>query len=234
MIYQTLTRFALGALLAVTVALASPGGTLLQRTVLGINSPDVAADLQLTPGQIQARNKLVNDFVKTRETLVNIMQKASEKEQEGYRDQIDSAEERMELGMIALLTPAQVKRLKELGIQQEGLVALQDDVIAKDLSLTSAQRSKMKAIYTKQMKAQDAYQEALGLELEKLPDPGSNPEAIKYYEAKQKAVIDSMKPKEKEFQAVKNAGDKQILGLLTPVQKAKWEKMKGKPFRGNG
>jgi Spy/CpxP family protein refolding chaperone len=212
---------------------ASPGGTLLQRNVVLITSPNVALDLSLSQSQAAQRDKLVQSYQETRDGLVSKLQAAAT---DGARDVINAnigqEQEQLELKLLALLTPPQMNRLKQIGVQQEGIAAMQDDAIAKDLALTAAQRTKIKGICDATQKAQDDYQAALGEAIAKIPDPGTSDEAIKAYEAKQQAVVKSMKPREKQYLAVKAAGDKQILAVLTPAQKNKWAAMRGKPLKG--
>jgi hypothetical protein len=219
----------LAAICTVAAAFAGPGATLLQRNVAMIASPDVALDLKLSAAQASQRDEILMAYQDARENIVSKIQGGDE--DAGYKE-LGKAQEQLEVKLLSLLTPPQVNRLKQIGIQQEGIAALQDDAVAKDLALTAAQRVKIKLIEDATAKAQDDYQAALGEALAKLGDPGTDNDAIKAYTVKQAAVVKSMKPREKQFLTVKGAGDKQILALLTPVQRKKWTAMHGKPLNG--
>lgn len=223
---------ALAAVLTSAFA-AGAGETLLQRTVDYIASPNIADDIGLSSTQVSQRDHILTDFQASRESIVAKAQAGGTGKMEAANDEIFKLQGEMEIKLLALLTPAQVNRLKQIGIQQEGTVALHDDVIAKDLGLSVTQRSKIDAILDRTQKAQDDYQGALGEALAKVPDPNSHDEAaIKAYEAKQRQIIKSMLPKEKQYMAVKAQGDKDILLLLTPAQRTKWTAMHGKPVKG--
>src|SRR5262249_44047603 len=60
--------------IAATVALAQANPTLLQRTVEMISSPNVAADMKLTDGQVSQRNKLFAAYEASRSEIVRRMQ----------------------------------------------------------------------------------------------------------------------------------------------------------------
>jgi Spy/CpxP family protein refolding chaperone len=215
-----------------TFTFGSPGGTLLQRNVVMVTSPNVALDLNLSKQQIADRDQLIGAYSKARNAVDEGFTKATtDAQRDALNAEINRQQEDLETKLLALLTPAQTNRLRQIGIQQEGVSAMQDEGVAKDLSLTAAQRAKVKAVCEQNQKAQEDYQAALGDAIAKIPDPGSADSAMRAYAGKQEAVIKSMKPREKQYLAIKAEGERQILASLTPAQKNKWAALHGKPLK---
>ncbi|HVT12696.1 MAG TPA: Spy/CpxP family protein refolding chaperone [Fimbriimonadaceae bacterium] len=214
------------------VAACASAETLLERNAQLIASPNVAEDLKLTDAQLTERNKLFEAFQTFRSETVTKMQALPQDKQEAMAAEIESHRIDLDRKLVTLLTETQSNRLMQIGIQQEGFVALQDDLVAKQVGLTPAQRAKIKTICDTVMKAQDEYQAAVGEALGKIPEPtGSDDASIKAYEAKQQAVLKSMKPQENKFLAAKESARKQIYTLMTPAQRTKWGAIQGKPLK---
>ena len=178
--------------------------------------------MQLTDSQKAQRDKLFAIFDESRKDIMRRMES-------GPADQIDARN--AELGkalldlqdkLLALLTSQQASRLLEIAIQQEGSVALTDDLVARKLALTAAERSKIHNLLAGVEKAQDDYQAALGDALAKYPDAS---------QSKKAEIVQSMKPQEKKFEEYKTSQTRQIYLLLTPAQRTKWDQMHGKKLK---
>lgn len=105
-------------------------------------------------------------------------------------------------GLKKVITSTQDKRLTELWIQRDGTFALSDTDIAKSLSLTEDQKKKVKTAF-------DEYGEGMQ-DLVMSSGGRVGPEESKTLREKTKNKLD---------------------GILTTAQKAKFESMKGKPFK---
>lgn len=232
---QTFIRLAAlaASLVLGACALAAPVGSLVERNVELVASPNVAQDLKLTESQCTERNKLFEAFQTFRDETVGKMQTLPQDKQEALAREIDSQRTELDRKLVAILTASQLNRLMEIGIQQEGFVALQDDLVAGQVALTPAQRAKIKVICGRVDKAQDDYQAAVGEAMSKIPEPTVSDDAsIKAYNAKQEAALKAMKPQEKQFLAVKEAAQKEIYALMTPAQRNKWSAIHGKILKG--
>lgn len=219
-------------IVTVAIALAIVAGafaqTLLQQAATFIASPNVAQELKLTGMQVSKRTQLFGEYEKKREDLTIQLSKSNNAE--ATQKELDKILLDLQNKLIAILTPQQVTRLRQIAVQQVGIYGLSDPDVAADLGLTSQQKAKIAAIRESISKPEVEYQEALAEALSKLPDPGTDPAAIKAYEAKQKQIVRSMKPKEAIYIAAKIKGEKDMLATLTPAQQTKWKAMKGKPF----
>jgi uncharacterized membrane protein YdfJ with MMPL/SSD domain len=204
---------------------------LMKQASLLITSPNVAQDLNLSATQIEKRTQAITAYDKKRDAITAQIEGASEAKLEAFQNQLNGVLAELQGKLLAILTPVQTNRLKQIAIQQAGVDAMADDVVAADLGLTAAQRSKITAIRAKVSKAEESYQNAVSDALLKVPDPGQDPDALKEYEAKQKAIMKALKPQERAYLNVKNNGDKEMLAVLTPAQLKKWKSMQGKKLQ---
>lgn len=205
--------------------------SLLKQASLLITSPNVAQDLNLSKAQIDQRTGFVSAYDKKRDEITANMDATSQDKIEVIQKQLDGLVATLQNNLLSILTPAQTNRLKQIAIQQVGVDALADDMVAKDLALTAGQRTKIAAIRERVSKADDDYQNALSDALLKVPDPGSDPDALEAYKAKQQAIVKALKPKERVYLAAKAQGDKDMLAVLTPAQLKKWNAMQGKKLK---
>jgi hypothetical protein len=105
-----------------------------------------------------------------------------------------------------ILLPNQLKRLNEIYVQQAGVAALQDEDIAKQLTISDAQKAQLTKIRDEfSAKRREMFQ----------PGGGGGGD----FEAARAKIIEMNKVQ-----------DEQLLAVLNPQQKAKFEEMKGKPF----
>jgi hypothetical protein len=104
----------------------------------------------------------------------------------------------------AILSPPQLKRFRQIRLQQVGAVALADPKLADQLKLTEDQRKAVKAI------AQDREAKARAVVAD--PDLANREVAAKISE-------------------LTRAADAEVRKRLTADQRAKWEEMIGEPFR---
>jgi hypothetical protein len=110
-----------------------------------------------------------------------------------------------------ILLPHQLKRLNEIFVQQNGVSALQDEDIAKELGINDAQKTKLAEIRT-------ANQTAMGELMRSMFQGGGGGGG---------GDRDANRAKMEE---ARKAGDAKLLAVLTPDQQKKFEDMKGKPF----
>jgi serine/threonine protein kinase len=101
-----------------------------------------------------------------------------------------------------ILRPAQAKRLQQIALQQRGAFALADPEVAAAVRLTDEQKTKVQSIGEKAFVG--------------LPGPTRH----------------GPRPDWKKFEEADRSAKEAILNLLTPEQKARWDKLTGEPFTG--
>lgn len=217
---------------ALLVAAISFGAeSLLQRSAQEIASPNIALDLGLTATQKTDRDKLFAEYQLKRDSVVPKTDVKTD-QADALNAEIAKLLVALDTKLLALLTEHQRSRLLQIAIQEQGVNALLDDAVAKQVGLTPAQRGKVKVIVDGVAQSLEEYQTAVGEALSKLPDPASDKKAdIEAYEKKQVLIIQTLVPQKKIYENIKASGDKQVLALLTPVQRKKWDGMQGKPVR---
>lgn len=137
---------------------------------------------------------------------------------------------------LAILTPPQLKRLRELTLQRLGLIALTDKEVATRVGLSDAQRDKIKAAFqagrSKFQSIQASARTSAAPIVAKYKDrkPKNAAEAAtlkKEIDAKVAPIRAKIVP---QLQAVGKQTDQNMLAVLTPLQKSKWAALKGRLF----
>lgn len=114
---------------------------------------------------------------------------------------VQKAMEGVEKAVMDVLDPSQEKRLKELMLQRQGAMALNDPDVQKELGLSSGQTIAL---------------EKIGKEMAEQMRPPAGAEG--------------QRPDMSKWREAREAAQKRMLDVLTPAQKAKLEAMKGKAF----
>ena len=120
--------------------------------------------------------------------------------QEAVAEDARSAE--LEAAISGFLRDPQVKRLKQIGLQQQGAWALADPKIADGLGLTAAQKEEVRSLTT-----------AARFKMRGFGTPGRS-------------------PNRENAESVRRATSDKLLALLTAEQQTKWKNLVGKPFEG--
>ncbi len=157
-------------------------------------------------GLIKTELKLTDDQIKKLTALAPAppAQGAPQPTQEERQKQRDE----MQKKIASILTPAQNNRVKEIQLQMQGTRALTSDEVVKELGLSEKQVADIEA-------AREAGRPQGG----GAPQQGGTPPTP---EERQKMM--------ESFAKAREETNKKVLAILTPAQKAKWEKMLGKKF----
>lgn len=124
-------------------------------------------------------------------------------------------EKQLQAQLFDLLNESQAKRLKELGVQRRGLLALLDDELAEQLGLDAEQKRKIREAFKSQHSRFVGALEAGKADTKNLTA-----------QERKKQFQELVAKAEEARQAV----EKEILDTLTAEQKARFEKLKGARF----
>ncbi len=213
--WTTLLSFAT-AVLVVAAGLGREAGAAAQAGQAVRHRPATPGMLQLSllaVKEVQGELKLSAEQVrKAREALEKYQEALAETQipSADARDQAEAERRWRQLGdesekaVATLLTPVQIKRLREIRLQQAGAVAVADPKLAAELKLTEDQRKALKVIAADQQAKFNAV--------------GTDP---------------TLAPREKAAKMVEltKMTDAAVRELLTADQRAQWERLIGKPFR---
>jgi Spy/CpxP family protein refolding chaperone len=159
--------------------------------------------------------KSVQEELKMSDEQVKKVTELEAKQREAFRDFRDlSREERQKKfeemakantkAIGEILKEDQLKRVKQISLQQQGLRALANPEVADALKLTDEQKDKVKAVGEEARKEMQALFGA-GLERD---------------EAR------------KKMEEIRKASDEKLMGILTDEQKTKFKELQGEPFKG--
>lgn len=190
------------------------GITPAQRTKLNVAADAHKARLVEYQKQLQALGTATPDKARLRGLLENLKKQA-----------------------LAVLTPPQLARLRELTLQRLGLIALTDDGVAGRVGLSPTQIGRLKTAFqngrTKFLAVQQSARTAAGPVAAQYK--GRKPKTQAEATALKKEIEGKLTPIRARFlpqlQAVGKETDVQMLAVLTPPQKAKWNALKGRPFK---
>ena len=217
---------AVGALMAGALAFGQQGGQAHEGRRFGggfmgggsnlflLRRSDVQTDLRLTSDQ---KTKL-DDLMTSMRGNRGDRQRGeggqpgtppTDAERQARRAQMESRRAEMEKNVNAILTPAQVTRLKEISLQIRGNMALMDTQVQSDLGLTAEQKNKISGL-------RDKMQEATQTVMQKMQDNTISRD-------------DAMNAFKKNSDIMKTELGK----VLTSSQAEKFKSMQGAPFKAD-
>jgi hypothetical protein len=196
-----------------------------------------AKKIQKEIGVTQAQRAKMNVYAGTYTSRMTSYQKQLNKEKNTGPDKNKILGWRMDLkrGVFSELTAAQLKRLREITLQTQGVAALSDQRVAGRVGLSESQVTKIRD-----------YLQSDDRELEKLQEMAIGPIVAKYRALKPKDDADRKRLSEQYNAEAKAAGTKyqprvtallfntknKIESVLTSGQKSKWNALLGSPFKG--
>jgi Spy/CpxP family protein refolding chaperone len=162
--------------------------------------------------------KSVQDELKLSDEQIKKVKELSEKQRESFRGQrgqrgqrdaetrkkMEEARQATDKAVAEILKPEQLKRVRQISLQQEGARSLSNPEVAATLKLTDEQMSKIKSI-------QEETRTARG-------------------ERGQRGQRDE--ETRKKLEEARKATNEKLMSVLTGEQKAKWKELTGGPFKG--
>jgi len=163
----------------------------------------VQRELKLSDEQVQKVNEAVHDIRQKRRAQLERFRKLPPPQGREKFLQIANSQEALDSSS-KILEPEQIRRLKQIKVQQDGLEAFSQDAIVTALKLTRPQQEKIKKIDAEaSQKAQNTPQVGTG---------GNFPRALTKVEAGRKALVD------------------RAVEVLTADQRKVWQELVGQPF----
>lgn len=209
-------RFLFPRLTAVALAVVLTAPALAQRagadggnqqiaflSYLSLSNKSVQDELKLTDDQKAALQKIKDERTEAgKKVRKDLDREAKMAAALAIVDKASKAAEK-------ILKPTQAKRLKQITLQRMGPRALTFPAIQKELKLTEKQVAEIKGIHAAGAKLQ-----------EQLKKAGSDRE-------KRREVFNTYR---KIIQEMRAKADEEIVKVLTPQQKKKWQEMQGPKF----
>lgn len=190
-------------------------GTLIHFMLL--EQPSVQQELRTTPDQVQ-RAKQLGDA--QHEKLGGLSSLPREDAARKLIEVQQSADRELQ----AILSPEQFRRLREIGLQQMGPLALARSDVANAVGLSSDQQQKIRGLQEQllqsAMQTMQSVQSSAG--------GGAGRGKLRDVKAKIAGLNDNVA----RLQAAKQDTEARILAMLTEEQKAKWAQQQGPRFQG--
>ena len=163
----------------------------------------VQEELKLSEDQKQKlETRLQETIQETMRFFEEIPEEERGKKAPGYREK---AQKKLASFLKETLKEDQLKRLREIGYQQEGLLAVGQPEVAKELKISDEQKKKLMSIHQELQKKAEAFMKEV--------QSGGSP--------------DEIMPK---MMKLRKEQEGKIDAILTDAQKKRWKEMLGKPF----
>jgi Spy/CpxP family protein refolding chaperone len=172
-------------------------------TVFLLNQKSVQDELKLSDEQITKAKELSD---KQRESFRGQRGQRGQRDEEA-RKKLEEARQATEKAVAEILKPEQLKRVKQISLQQQGARALNNPDVATALKLSDVQKEKLKSI-------RGEAQTARG-------QRGQGGQRGQRSEEERKKQEEARK-----------ATNEKLMNVLTAEQKTKWKEMTGEPFKG--
>ncbi len=139
----------------------------------------------------------------------NLSREEMQQRREEIQQKMQEQQKKLQAELEKILLPHQLERLEQIRIQLMGIRALEDPEVAEKLNITDAQKEKIRQVQEQaREKMREAFQGMRGGQGQR-PDPQAMRE---------------------QFTKLREQIEKDVLAVLTPEQKKKFEELKGEPF----
>ena len=218
-IYSVVIAFVLSAL-----ALCQGSFDQQMASVILLQSKVVQKELGVTTAQRAAMNKYADAH---REKLKAFY----ERKKAQKSDSVTAADERqlsgyfntMKRGVLAELTPSQLRRLREISLQTLDFTAIGDPMVSSRLGMSASQAAKVRSAIEAGLKqANSVRNNAIANATKGIT---SQDQADRAAEAASNQV-------DPEIILLRNQTKQKVMALLTAQQRARWQLLLGRPFKG--
>ena len=192
-----------------------------------LEQKDVQAELGVTPAQRTQMDKYADNY----NTHLNLYLAALKKQGKTNEPMPDETVIMMlgelKQNVMGVLTPPQLKRLREISLQAFGLNGILDTTVARKVGLSEDQISRMKKTYEDgSKKANDLMKKAMDPVNKKYKGKKGD-QARGEYINEGKSAMDRVMP---QVQKINDATQSAMLAIFTPQQKQNYLNLQGKVF----
>lgn len=212
-------------------------------SVILLQNKAVQKELKVTEAQRATMNKAAD---KHRSAMTAYQKQLEAKQKDKTKplnvdaSRVDGMFVELKKGVFATLSKVQLKRLREISLQQLGIVALTDPTVATRVGLSKAEQSKFTSVYEAGLKEADSIAQSGQAQLEvqlrelrkKYPNPKTDAEKKKVMDEAQKKAATIEKRIDPQIEKVRQATFKKLESMLSAKQKSAWKALLGKTFAG--
>lgn len=220
----------LGASCAVVLAQTAFDREVAEIRLLQTN--EVKAELKITQAQRTRMNAAAKGFNDISDKIAAKLEKGQEPTRAEQQQQ-EREFEKMRTGVLNVLNPTQLRRLREITLQTAGLVALTAPPVAKRLNISSAQSKRIESVFKDigERSSRLARQVSDKIEKEfKDKKPKDDAERRRLQAQVRKRMDEEMKRIEPQVKRLQDEGRQRVFAVLTQQQRDGWNSLLGKPF----
>lgn len=224
-------------LLAAPVAHAADDFDYHIASVVLLQLKEVQTELKIT----EAQRAKMNKHAETHRGKLTDYSKQLDQRSEAAKKQVGPDEaklsamfDELKKKVLAELSAAQIKRLREISLQQVGFAALNDSLVATKVGLNKDQLERIRRTFESGFREAEelergAVQKAIGPYKDRKPKDGA--EEKKLYEEVQKKADQARDSVSARVDKIREFTKSKIMGILTPQQKQAFTALQGKPFK---
>lgn len=199
-----------------------------------LQSKKVQKELGISESLRANMNKTADSFnAKTASLNAKAQKVKSQAEAEKLSKEMDSILDEFRTKILKMLSSAQLKRLREITMQQLGYSALGESAVAKKIGIRSEQLGRIRSTLDSAFKqADDLSRKEMEAATKDLRDkkPKTDAEKKKLAVEFEKRVSAVQKKIEPKLNSIRQQTEKKLLSLLSDSQQKAWSGLKGKPF----
>lgn len=224
-------------LLAASALLAAPVAQAQRLDPFDSHCADIvilqAKEVQKDLGITEAERKQMNVFADRHRAALEQLQK-TKTTQQNLQQQVMNLLQQLKNNVLGTLTPAQVRRLREITLQRVGLASLCDPAVAKRLGMSDAQLKRLQSTYQEGAR-KFAETERATIEPVLAPYKGKTAKTeaeAKRMNAEVQAKLAAVRPKlQPRLEAIRADYNKRMRGILTSSQWNGYNALRGRPFK---
>lgn len=199
-----------------------------------LQSKKVQQELSISETLRSNMNKTADNFnAKTKALNAKAAKVKSQAEAEKLSKEMDSILDEFRSKILKMLSAPQLKRLREITMQQLGYSALGESAVAKRIGIQSEQLGRIRSALDSAFKqADDLSRKEMEAATKDLRDkkPKTDSEKKKLAAEFDKRVQVVQRKIEPKLNSIRQQTEKKLLALLSDTQKKAWSGLKGKPF----
>jgi len=201
-------------------------------SVILLQSKPVQKEIGVTEQQLSAMNKFADSHRAKLKVYYLSLQKSKSKNKPSETRLLTMFNE-LKKGVLGQLNASQLKRLREISLQELGFSALGDAAVGTRIGLSSSQQRKVQAVLNTGITSANRVQmrainDATGDLQTVKPKNATEQEKLRDEATRRaEAAAERVSP---QVSSIRESTRHQIMTLLTPKQRLAWAELQGKPF----
>lgn len=199
--------------------------------VMLLQIDSVKKELKISDSQRSAMNAAAKPF----NAYAQELEKANKQPTQTQITKLTGLRETMRTKVLGLLSVDQLRRLREITLQDAGLFAIATNDVAKELGIAGANLTAIRnALKSGADRSQKLIQDTEMKVLKQFEnrDPKTESDKKKVADEYQKKLMAEMQKIRPQVDKIEKDTTAKVMGKLSTAQRQKWVALQGKPFKG--